>query len=38
MRLGYEELEDLISDVNAIIRDNIETNNRVGTLEDYLKR
>ena len=25
MRLGYEELEDLaISDVNAIVRDNIE--------------
>lgn len=38
MRLGYEELKDLISDVNAIIRDNIETNNRVGTLEDYLKK
>lgn len=38
MRLGYEELKDLILDVNTIIRDNIETNNRVGTLEDYLKK
>lgn len=37
MKLDYRELEDLIFDINLLMRSKIEKHNRAGTLKDYLK-